>query len=201
MALTFSGRISFKVDILTQKERKELLNIARLSLECGIEEHRSYSPDLKEVSPNLTKPGASFCTLKRDGQLRGCIGTLEPYQALVIDVAENAFASGFRDSRFESLVFAELESVSIELSVLGELAPIQNMGDTELQAYLLHSKPGIVLQKGDHRATFLPSVWSSLPEPSRFLEELKKKAGLSAKEDSLSIDYYEYSVEKFAEEL
>ncbi|MES0488786.1 MAG: AmmeMemoRadiSam system protein A [Leptospirales bacterium] len=187
------------MDELSEKDKFELLRIARTSIEHGVKEHAPYSPDLVILNATLNQDGACFCTLRMNDQLKGCIGTLEAFRPLAVDVAENSYASGFRDTRFSNLVFSDLDKVDIELSILGKLTPIKNMDDTELLRYLSKSKPGMVAQMGSHKGTFLPSVWDTLPEPSRFLEELKKKAGLDPKEDSLNIQYNEYTVEKFAE--
>ncbi|HEV8691724.1 MAG TPA: AmmeMemoRadiSam system protein A, partial [Ideonella sp.] len=138
--------------------------------------------------PALDEPGASFVTLRtRDGELRGCIGRLEPERPLREDLRANAYAAGFRDNRFEPLRADEWPVVCIEVSLLGPLSPLGATGDesagrgiTEADA-LARMRPGedgIVLSWRGLQATLLPQVWQSLPTPAEFLNALKRKAGL-----------------------
>lgn len=81
-------------------ERATLLGLARESIEYGLRSGRSLPVQLTDYSPALQARQASFVTLEKAGQLRGCIGSLEAYRPLVEDVAEHAYAAAFRDPRF-----------------------------------------------------------------------------------------------------
>ena len=108
-------------------------------------------------------PGASFVTLHRRGELRGCIGSLEPHRPLAEDVAGNARAAAYLDPRFAAVAREELPELELEISVLSPLAPLPAASESELVASLRPGVDGLVLVEGARRATFLPAVWRSAP--------------------------------------
>lgn len=136
-------------------------------------------PEPEPEHEALARPGATFVTLTRHGDLRGCIGTLEAHRALGVDVRENAIAAAFRDPRFEPLQLRELPATRIEVSLL---TPPEFMAFTDERDALDQLRPnvdGVILVYNCQRATFLPQVWESLPEPEQFMAQLKRKAGLT----------------------
>jgi uncharacterized protein len=134
--------------------------------------------DLKREPAALLHPGASFVTLKRDGQLRGCIGSLEPSRPLAADVVGNAWAAACRDPRFPVLRTHELAGLQITVSTLGPHESIRADTRDALLAVLRPGVDGLVVRSGPLRATFLPSVWEQLPEPAAFIDALWRKARL-----------------------
>jgi len=125
------------------------------------------------------EPGASFVTLKTDGRLRGCIGSLAAERPLLEDVRANAVAAATRDPRFPPMTAGELPSVAIEVSVLSAPRPLRVSSLGEGYAALRPGVDGVILETGTwRRATFLPQMWEYLPEPAQFLEHLWLKAGL-----------------------
>jgi AmmeMemoRadiSam system protein A len=148
----------------------------------------------------LKAPGAVFVTLTRNGELRGCIGSLEARRSLGEDVVENARMAAFADPRFPPLDRAELDDTHIEVSVLSEAQPIVFQDEADALGKLRPGVDGVILEYGRHRATFLPQVWRQLPEPARFLAHLKRKAGLPADFWAPDIRLYRYTVEKYDEE-
>ncbi len=132
----------------------------------------------REDAGFLTAPGATFVTLRLDGRLRGCIGSLEPHRSLLDDVRKNARSAAFLDSRFPPLSLREFERVTVEVSELGPQTPLIFRDEADLLAQLRPGIDGLVLAVDGHRGTFLPQVWDSLPEPADFLAQLKRKAGL-----------------------
>lgn len=128
----------------------------------------------------LQEPGATFVTLTREGRLRGCIGSLQPWRSLQEDVRANAVAAALQDPRFPPLPGAELPQVRIEVSLLSAMAGLEFSSEAEARAQLRPGEDGLVLEYGRARGTFLPQVWESLPQPRDFLEQLKRKAGLAA---------------------
>jgi AmmeMemoRadiSam system protein A len=126
----------------------------------------------------LDEPGATFVTLTQGGQLRGCIGTLEAYRPLLRDVRENAVAAAFRDPRFTPLRADELPRTRVEVSLLAAAEPIYFRDERDALEQLVPGVDGVILMHDSHRATFLPQVWESLPEPEQFMAQLKRKAGL-----------------------
>lgn len=150
-------------------------------------------------APWLREPGSAFVTLRDHGALRGCIGSLEPYRALGDDIAGNAVAAALHDRRFAPLAPAELASIEVEVSLLAPSEPLPCRDQDDAIRQLRPGIDGVVLEYGRHRATFLPQVWESLPEPVEFLSELKQKAGLPADFWHPDLQLRRYGVEKFCE--
>jgi AmmeMemoRadiSam system protein A len=153
---------------------RSLLRIARNAI--GAEFRLPVETIAIDVS--LNRVGATFVTLQQQGDLRGCVGTLEPVRPLRIDVQRNAVGAAFRDKRFAPLVRDEFEVTSIEVSLLTLSQPLRFTDEDDLLAQLRPGIDGVTIEYGYSRATFLPQVWQALPEPRRFLAELKQKAGL-----------------------
>jgi AmmeMemoRadiSam system protein A len=151
--------------------------------------------------PWLVESGAVFVSLLLEGELRGCIGTVEPFRRLVDDVRSNAYRAGFADPRFAPLAGNELESVRIEVSLLGPLEPLRAHGFESAAEELRPGLDGVLLAAGRSRAVLLPQVWRSLPSPSDFLAALERKAGLlglSAPQRE-PLRFFRYQVESWEE--
>jgi MEMO1 family protein len=145
---------------------------------------------------------ATFVTLKLGGELRGCVGALEPHRPLAEDVAGNAVAAALHDPRFPPLRAEELERADLEVSLLSSPTRIGFASHDELLAQLRPGVDGLILQHRDdpsRRATFLPQVWESLPDRDAFVAQLKHKAGLPAEEPSGRCVFKRYSVVKWRE--
>ncbi len=150
-------------------------------------------------APALKRVAATFVTLRRDGELRGCIGSLKPKRTLGRDVRANAIAAAFHDPRFPPLAHPEFDAIAIEVSLLGPHEPLLFATETEALLGLRPGLDGVVLECGPHRATFLPQVWDQLPHPCEFLAALKRKAGLAEDFWSAQVTLARYSVTKFGE--
>jgi AmmeMemoRadiSam system protein A len=177
------------------EDRQSLLTVARESIQHGLEHGSPLPVDPDRFSARLREPGACFVTLRRSGQLRGCVGSLEATRPLVEDVARNAFASAFGDSRFPSLTRGESADLEIHLSILTPPEPLPCSSEADLLSKLQPGVDGLILRDGARRATFLPSVWESLAEPKAFLAALKRKAGLGEDHWSDGIRFERYRTE------
>jgi AmmeMemoRadiSam system protein A len=187
-------------DRLTPEECSVLLKQARQALTLGVNGTPLKALNLEDFPPKLREPGATFVTLTINGQLRGCVGALEPYQPLVEDVREHALAAALRDFRFSPVRPDELAEISIEVSRLTTPQPFTYKDPAELLAKLRPGIDGVVLSDGLRRATFLPQVWEKLPSAEMFLEHLCQKMGAPAdlwRKKLLEI--YLYQVEEFHE--
>lgn len=173
-----------------------LLQLARNAIAQRLEGIRMAIPD----APELRVPAATFVTLTRDGQLRGCIGSLEASRPLAEDVAENAVAAAFRDPRFAPLAADELADLRVEVSRLTPPEPLPCTNEEEALAALRPGEDGLVFEEGARRATFLPQVWEALPQPREFLGRLKEKAGFDATYWSPRVRLYRYRVRKWKED-
>jgi AmmeMemoRadiSam system protein A len=149
--------------------------------------------------PMLRQPAATFVTLKHEGELRGCIGSLKPVRPLGVDVRKNAVAAAFCDPRFPPLPAVEFEAISVEVSLLSADEAMHVADEDDLVARLRPGQDGLVLAYGHHRATFLPQVWEALPDPREFVAALKRKAGLREDFWSPHVNVSRYGVTKWSE--
>jgi len=147
----------------------------------------------------LDNPGATFVTLTRQGELRGCIGTLIAERPLREDVASNARAAAFRDPRFAPVTQREFAELNVEVSLLSPLEPVACESESHLLSLLRPGVDGVLLEHGWQRSTFLPQVWEQLPEPKMFLAHLKRKAGLPADFWAHDLKVSRYIVTKWRE--
>lgn len=147
----------------------------------------------------LGKPGATFVTLTQRGELRGCIGTLIAERPLHEDVTSNARAAAFSDPRFAPVTRHELTDLSVEVSLLSPIEPVEYESESRLLALLRPGIDGVLLEYGRQRGTFLPQVWEQLPEPKAFLAHLKRKAGLPSDFWTRDIKVSRYTVTKWRE--
>ena len=151
------------------------------------------------VQPWMAEPGASFVTLTRQGELRGCIGTLEAHRPLGQDVRENALAAAFRDPRFMPLVRTEFDDVRVEVSVLSPHEALAAGSEKDALAVLRPGIDGVVFEYAHYRSTFLPQVWEQLPDPAEFMAQLKRKAGVPTEFWAEGVRLSRYTVSKWKE--
>ncbi|HNK18176.1 MAG TPA: AmmeMemoRadiSam system protein A, partial [Piscinibacter sp.] len=147
----------------------------------------------------LAEPGATFVTLRRDGELRGCVGTLAPQRALEHDVRLHALAAAFHDHRFTPLAAWEFQTLAIEVSLIGPSEPIAAASEDEALNAIEPGVDGVTLEYRGRHATFLPQVWEQLPAPADFLAALKRKAGLPEDFWAEALRLSRYRVRKFGQ--
>jgi AmmeMemoRadiSam system protein B/AmmeMemoRadiSam system protein A len=158
-----------------------LLKLAHDSIVHGLfSRHPMQLTLLPNLPPRLLAHGAAFVTLRRDGALRGCIGSPQAWRPLVVEVAERAYDAAFRDPRFRPLQPMELEGLEVSISVLAAPEPLRFRGEEMLLAMVRPGIDGLIIEDEGRRALFLPSVWEELPDPRQFLAALKRKAGMPA---------------------
>jgi AmmeMemoRadiSam system protein A len=162
---------------LSDSERSFLLSLARQSIENYIINHQITKLDPKILTPILKQDGASFVTLTIGGNLRGCVGALEPYQSLAEDVIEHAIAAATQDYRFPPVQAAEIKKLEIEISCLTRPKILNYDNPSDLVKLIRPKIDGVVIRDGTRRATFLPQVWEKIPDPEEFLDELCMKMG------------------------
>ena len=151
--------------------------------------------------PELHEPGATFVTLTQNGQLRGCIGSLEAWRPLLADVQENASNAAFRDPRFKPLGEDELAVTRVEVSLLTAPQPLSFASEADALAQLRPAIDGIIFTAGSRRSTFLPQVWEQLTNPAEFMAHLKQKAGLPANYWGSEVRLQRYAVKKWKEAM
>jgi len=177
------------------EEHLLLLKLAKDSIAYGLKHHKIMPIDLNQYDPKLQKQEACFVTLKLNGNLRGCIGSLVAHRSLVQDIVYNSYMAAFEDPRFEPLMENEFPYLSIHISILSKAEPISFVSEQDLISKLRPGIDGLILSDMGYRGTFLPSVWDELPEPEMFLRHLKLKAGLSSDHWSKTLKVERYTVE------
>lgn len=180
--------------MLNKIQRKRLLKIARRSIESYLKTGKKL--EVRENDPILEKDMGCFVTLRKHGDLRGCIGNLVGDKPIYLMVRDMAVESALRDSRFNQVELFELKDITIEISILSPLEKIDNPGKIQL------GKHGVLIRQGFNSGVFLPQVatetkWSK----EEFLSNLcSQKAGLSpdAWKDASS-EIYIFTAEVFSE--
>jgi AmmeMemoRadiSam system protein A len=180
---------------MSQEKGRILLPIARAAIARALQ----LSHQADETAPWLQEPGATFVTLTQEGELRGCIGSLQPHRPLVEDVKQNAVAAALHDPRFMPLSRSEFDITEIEISLLSPTQQMSFRDEIDALTQLRPQVDGVVLQYHSYRSTFLPQVWEQLPHPQQFLAQLKRKAGLPEDFWHEEIQLSRYSVTKWRE--
>jgi AmmeMemoRadiSam system protein A len=186
---------------LTERDKEILLQVARAAITAAVSALPLPVIDVAEQPELLQEKGASFVTLTAEGRLRGCIGTMEAHQPLIMDVQEHAVAAAMSDYRFSPVRPEELAGIRVEISRLTPLSALPYLGADQLLAELRIGVDGVLLSAGSRRATFLPQVWEQLSRPEEFLSQLCLKMGAATDYwKTHPMDVFTYQVEKFGEE-
>jgi AmmeMemoRadiSam system protein A len=165
---------------LSATERRLLLDLARAAAHAAVGSMPPPPLDTAALPEALCRPGASFVTVRVAGALRGCLGSLEAHAPLYADVRGHAAEVVCHDYRFAPVTPAELSELDVEVSVLSAPQPLAYAGPADLPRQLRPGVDGVILAYGARRATFLPQVWETVPDPEQFLARLCQKLGLSA---------------------
>jgi len=179
------------------KPEKDLLELSRKVIQSHFKNQKVEVSD--KIKKKYSEKQACFVTLTKNGNLRGCVGSLYAHQPLYKDVIDNTINAAFNDYRFTPLSESELSCIKIEISVLSVAKKLDFSSSDELLKKLNHNM-GVILKKGSYSATYLPQVWEELPDKIEFLSSLCLKAGLPS--DSWKregIEVYTYTVEKVKE--
>jgi len=187
---------------LSEKDGALLLKLARENILRKFGTENNLLGDLKtQVSSRVVEESrGTFVTLHQKGDLRGCIGNIDPVKTILQGVMENARLAAFNDSRFSPLSHEEVKDTRIEISIL---TPPEKLAYTDARDLIAKLRPdidGVIIKKQYHSATFLPQVWEQLKDSGLFLTHLCSKAGLAKDEwKSGSLDVFTYQVQSFQE--
>jgi len=181
---------------LTEEDKKQLLLLARKTMVYALQNRRvPEASDLEITISDAMRPvRAAFVTLKKNSQLRGCIGDILPRQPLYKSVIMNAINACVNDRRFVPVSQDELEDITIEISALTAPAPITSSDEIRIGI------DGVVLNKDGHSAVFLPQV---APEQgwdvNEMLTQLSLKARLPADAWKQDASFLVFQAEVFGE--
>jgi MEMO1 family protein len=137
---------------LTEKEKKELLKIARNTIEAYLQTGKSPEVNKKDLTSTLQENCGAFVTLHKEGALRGCIGRFSASESLYKVVQQMAIAAATQDHRFSVVTIDEMKKIDVEISVLTPMQKIKSIDEIEM------GKHGIYIKKGFSGGTFLPQV-------------------------------------------
>ena len=155
-----------------------LIDLARETVRRALDGEGLVLPDPAKVPELAALPGATFVTLRRDGSLLGCVGSMEPRRSLADDVASNAYSAAFLDPRLPAVTADDWSHMTTEVSLLGSLERLDVSSRAELLAVLRPRVDGVLVTSAGRRGTFLPSVWHQVRDGDEFLDLLWEKAGL-----------------------
>jgi MEMO1 family protein len=157
---------------LNDQEKRELLELARKSVERAVQDKKAYDPgDIADVA--LNRERGAFVTLTEKGQLRGCVGYTEAMEPLYKTVRDTATMAAFRDPRFMPVSAEELPQLEYEISVLSPLRRVRDIHEIDIGQH------GLLMINGDRAGLLLPQVpveqhW----DRTKFLEQTCIKAGM-----------------------
>jgi AmmeMemoRadiSam system protein A len=184
---------------IDKESGKKLLALARATIACRLAGERkdalSAYVDWKTLPADAKFKAGAFVTLKKNGELRGCIGTIQPEDALWEAIVGNAINAAVNDYRFGPVKKEELQALSIEISVLTPPREVKGPDD------FVVGKHGILIEKGARRAVFLPQV---APEQGwnreQTLDHLALKAGLEAGAWRTGTRFWVFEAQVFGED-
>lgn len=161
--------------MLRDDQRIQLLLIARQSIEAWFDGRR-VEWSLDTLDEALRSPSGAFVTLsERTGDLRGCIGSIEPVAALAQAVSLSAINAAFRDPRFPPLQEEELPGIHIEISVMSPIVVVADVGEIEV------GRDGLIVSRAGRAGLLLPQVATEYEwDRDTFLRQTCIKAGLPA---------------------
>ena len=180
---------------MNTEDGKILLPIARAAISRAL--NVPHTAD--ETALWLAEHGACFVTLTQNGELRGCIGTLQAHRPLLADVKNNAVSAAMHDPRFMPLSVEELDITTVEISLLSPTTAMEVRDEADALAQIRPNVDGIVFEYGHYRSTFLPQVWEQLPQPRQFMAHLRRKAGLPDDFWEEGVKLSRYTVTKWSE--
>jgi len=178
--------------LLNHEQGQALVKLARATIakRLGLKVADQQVAD----DPALQERRAAFVTLKKNNQLRGCIGNLTPVSSLAQGVVDNAINAAFHDYRFSPLAADEFAEIDIDVSVLTLPEILEYSDADDLRRKLRPGIDGVIIRDGRRSATFLPQVWEQLPDVDLFLSHLCQKAGMAPqawRDGNLEVEIYQ----------
>ncbi|MCQ2738779.1 MAG: AmmeMemoRadiSam system protein B [bacterium] len=174
-------------DFIEKFHSKYVADIAKKAILSAIK-GEEFIPN--KIPPVLTQYGASFVTIKLNGELRGCVGSIFPTKPLILDIIDNAVNAGFNDTRFNPLTEREIPHLEVIVSILCSIERIPFKDERDLLGKIYPY--GIIISERNLRAVYLPEVWEQLPNREVFLQSLKEKAGLRPNYFSKTFEAYKF---------
>lgn len=182
-------------DLIYQKQKEQKIlsirnnednyvKLARTSLEYYIKNHKVLKTPNDLDRKLLDNQAGVFVSLKKDGMLRGCIGTIvSTTDSIADEIINNAISAGTKDPRFEAITEDELPEIVYSVDVLGEAEAINSIDELDAKKY------GVIVTKGNRRGLLLPNL-EGVNTPKEQIEIALSKAGIKESEN-FSIQRFE----------
>lgn len=164
---------------MTDADRRTLLQLAVVAVRDRLHQRPPSPSDPTTWTEPLRELRATFVTLRRRGELRGCCGTVRPREPLARDVVRSALSAAFSDPRFASVEPHEFVELDLHISLLSRPQSLSILTEADLVAVVRPGIDGLILSDESHQGVFLPSVWEQVATPREFVRRLKQKAGFS----------------------
>ncbi|GAB6138755.1 AmmeMemoRadiSam system protein A [Halanaerobaculum tunisiense] len=167
-----------------REEESKLVKLARKAVEEYALQEEVVSPPA-ELSPELVDQAGVFVSIKKDGNLRGCIGSTKPTEANIAqEIIKNAISAGFKDPRFEAIEPEELEKLTYSVDVLGEPEEVASIDQLDPEQY------GVIVKKGAATGLLLPNI-EGVNDAHKQVEVAKRKAGIPEEDDEIELMRFE----------
>ncbi len=158
--------------MLNEEQRRRLLRLARTSIESTLD-GRAPEVRAEDFEEDLRRPAGAFVTLRKHGDLRGCIGSIRAMEPLFRAVASSAISAAFRDPRFFPVRKDEIGHLELEISVMGPIEAVRDVTEIEV------GRDGLIISRGRFAGLLLPQVASEYGwDRETFLDQTCLKAGL-----------------------
>lgn len=170
-------------------KKEDVPNLAKKTIEEYILHGRMYEID-EELSEELKREAGVFVTLKKNGDLRGCIGTIRPTQKnIAAEVQKNAISAAEHDPRFPAVSGDELSEINYSVDIIGEMEKVDNKENLNPDKY------GIMVKGGHQTGLLLPDL-EGIDTIEKQINIARKKAGLNKNDD---IEIYRFEVKRYKE--
>jgi AmmeMemoRadiSam system protein A len=164
-----------------------LVQLAREAIEAYVRQRQRLQPPA-ELTPEMQERAGVFVSLHKHGELRGCIGTLEPTQPNAAqEIIRNAISSATQDPRFPPVQPNELDDLEISVDVLSSPEPVQSLADLDPKRY------GVIVESGWRRGLLLPDL-EGVDTVEYQVDIARRKAGIGRDEP---VQLYRFSVRRF----
>ena len=169
-----------------KKQLDPIVKLAKESVESYISQRRIIKPG--ELTPEMKERAGVFVSIKKHGELRGCIGTFEPTRADVAEeVVANAISSATRDPRFLPVTAAELDDLQYSVDILTRPEPVKSVKELDPKKY------GVIVESGFRRGLLLPDL-KGVDTADEQIMICRAKAGIS---DDEPVKLYRFQVRRY----
>jgi AmmeMemoRadiSam system protein A len=166
------------------------VKLALDAIHVYVRDFRFLTPpeDLFELFPVLRRQAGAFVSLKKQGELRGCIGTIEPLRAnLAVEIVENAISAASKDPRFRPVEEEELAELRVSVDILSAPERVAGPGDLDVLRY------GVIVRSGGKRGLLLPDI-EGIASVEEQISVARKKGGIGEGEH---VEFYRFVVERY----